>query len=133
MIYGLAKKLTLLRQQHKLSQSEVARRLNISSSAVSAFEAEQISPSLETLVKLANLYHVSTDYLLGVDYPRDKAVLDTSGLNKQQLTVLQNLIDVMKLYGTPHEQGVTIILFSTYQAFYVILPYHQPATLPDMF
>ena len=93
MIYGLAKKLTLLRQQHKLSQSEVARRLNIS---VSAFEAEQISPSLETLVKLANLYHVSTDYLLGVDYPRDKAVLDTSGLNKQQLTVLQNLIDVMK-------------------------------------
>lgn len=96
MIYGLAKKPTLLRQQHKLSQSEVARRLNISSSAVSAFEAEQISPSLETLVKLANLYHVSTDYLLGVDYPRDKAVLDTSGLNKQQLTVLQNLIDVMK-------------------------------------
>ena len=88
--------ITLLRQQHKLSQSEVARRLNISSSAVSAFEAEQISPSLETLVKLANLYHVSTDYLLGVDYPRDKAVLDTSGLNKQQLTVLQNLIDVMK-------------------------------------
>jgi transcriptional regulator with XRE-family HTH domain len=96
MIQGLSKKLTLLRQQHKLSQSEVARRLNISSSAVSAFEAEQISPSLETLVKLANLYHVSTDYLLGVDYPRDKAVLDTSGLNKQQLTVLQNLIDVMK-------------------------------------
>ena len=96
MIQGLYKKLTLLRQQHKLSQSEVARRLNISSSAVSAFEAEQISPSLETLVKLANLYHVSTDYLLGVDYPRDKAVLDTSGLNKQQLTVLQNLIDVMK-------------------------------------
>lgn len=93
MIQGLSKKLTLLRQQHKLSQSEVARRLNIS---VSAFEAEQISPSLETLVKLANLYHVSTDYLLGVDYPRDKAVLDTSGLNKQQLTVLQNLIDVMK-------------------------------------
>ena len=96
MIQGLSKILTLLRQQHKLSQSEVARRLNISSSAVSAFEAEQISPSLETLVKLANLYHVSTDYLLGVDYPRDKAVLDTSGLNKQQLTVLQNLIDVMK-------------------------------------
>ena len=96
MIQGLSKKLTLLRQQNKLSQSEVARRLNISSSAVSAFEAEQISPSLETLVKLANLYHVSTDYLLGVDYPRDKAVLDTSGLNKQQLTVLQNLIDVMK-------------------------------------
>lgn len=96
MIYGLSKKLTLLRQQNKLSQSEVARRIGISSSAVSAYEAGQISPSLETLVKLANLFHVSTDYLLGVDYPRDKAVLDTSGLNKQQLTVLQDLIDIMK-------------------------------------
>ena len=96
MIYGLSKKLTLLRQQNKLSQSEVARRIGISSSAVSAYDADQISPSLETLVKLANLFHVSTDYLLGVDYPRDKAVLDTSGLNKQQLTVLQDLINIMK-------------------------------------
>ena len=66
MIQGLSKKLTLLRQQNKLSQSEVARRIGISSSAVSAYEADQISPSLETLVKLANLFHVSTDYLLGV-------------------------------------------------------------------
>ena len=96
MIYGLSKKLILLRQQHKLSQSEVARRINISSSAVSAYEADVMSPSLETLVKLAELFHVSTDYLLDVGYPRDKAVLDTSGLNKEQLTVLQNLIDIMR-------------------------------------
>lgn len=96
MVQGLSKKLTLLRQQNKLSQSEVARRIGVSSSAVSAYEADETSPTLENLIKLANLYSVSTDYLLGVSYPRDKAVLDTSGLNKQQLTVLQNLIDIMK-------------------------------------
>ena len=96
MIYGLAKKLTLLRQQHKMSQSEVARRINVSSSIVSAYEADEKTPSLETFVKLAELFHVSTDYLLGVEYPRDKAVLDTSDLNKQQLVALQNLIDTMK-------------------------------------
>ena len=96
MIQGLSKKLTLLRQQNKMSQSEVARKIGVSSSAVSAYEADEISPSLDTLVKIADLFHVSTDYLLGVSYPRDKAVLDTSGLNKQQLTVLQNLIDIMK-------------------------------------
>ena len=39
MIYGLSK-ITLLRQQHKLSQSEVARRIAVSSSAVSAYEAD---------------------------------------------------------------------------------------------
>lgn len=96
MIYGLSKKITLLRQQNELSQSEVARRIGISSSAVSAYEADEISPSLETLVKLAQLFHVSTDYLLDVDYPRDKAILDTSGLNKQQLLALQSLIDTMR-------------------------------------
>ena len=96
MIYGLSKKLTLLRQQQNLSQSEVARRISVSSSAISAYEADKISPSLEILVKLAKLYHVSTDYLLGIDYPRDKAVLDTSNLSKEQLTVLQNLIDIMR-------------------------------------
>lgn len=96
MVYGLSKKLKLLRQQNKLSQSEVARRIDVSSSAVSAYEAEEISPSLETFVKLADLFKVSADYLLDISYPRDKAVLDTSGLNKQQLTVLQNLIDIMK-------------------------------------
>ena len=96
MIYGLSKKLKLLRQQHKMSQSEVARRIGVSSSAVSAYEADETSPTLENLVKLANLFHVSTDYLLGVEYPRDKAILDTSGLNKEQLSVLQTLIDIMK-------------------------------------
>ncbi|NDO52243.1 helix-turn-helix transcriptional regulator [Lachnospiraceae bacterium MD335] len=86
----------LPKKRYFFPKTQTILHYRISSSAVSAYEADQISPSLETLVKLANLFHVSTDYLLGVDYPRDKAVLDTSGLNKQQLTVLQNLIDIMK-------------------------------------
>ena len=96
MIYGLSKKLKLLRQNKKMSQSEVARSINVSHSAVSAYEADEISPSLETFVKLIELYNTSADYLLGVNYPRDTAILDTSGLNKQQLIALQNLIDTMK-------------------------------------
>ena len=96
MIYGLSKKLRLLRQNKKMSQSEVARSINVSSSAVSAYEADEILPSLETFMKLVELYNTSADYLLGLNYPRDKAILDTSGLNKQQLIALQNLIDTMK-------------------------------------
>ena len=96
MIFGLSKKLILLRQQNKLSQSEVARRINVSHSAVSAYESDEILPSLETFMKLVELYNTSADYLLDLNYPRDKAVLDTSGLNKQQLIALQNLIDTMK-------------------------------------
>ncbi len=96
MIYGFSNKLILLRQQNKLSQSEVARRIGVSHSAVSAYEADEILPSLETFMKLVELYNTSADYLLDLNYPRDKAILDTSGLNKQQLIALQNLIDTMK-------------------------------------
>lgn len=96
MVYGLSDKLKLLRIQHNLSQSEVAKRLDMSPSIISAYESGERTPSLEILIALANLYHASTDYLLGVNYPRDTVVLDTSNLNKQQLTALQNLIDTMR-------------------------------------
>ena len=96
MIYGFSKKLILLRQNKKMSQSEVARRINVSHSAVSAYESDEILPSLETFMKLVELYNTSADYLLSLNYPRDTAILDTSGLNKQQLVALQNLIDTMK-------------------------------------
>jgi len=96
IIYGLAKKLRLLREQHGLTQSEVARRINVSSSAVSSYEAETSTPSLKTLIRLANLYCASTDYLLGINHPMDKAILDTTDLNQQQLVSLQKLIDTMR-------------------------------------
>ena len=96
MIYGLAEKLALSRKNIKLSQSQVARQIDVSASAVSAYELGEVTPSLETLIKLANLYHVSTDYLLGISYPRDSVALDTSRLTKQQLVALQNLIDTMR-------------------------------------
>ncbi len=96
MIHGLAEKLTLSRKNSKLSQAQAARLIGVSSSAISAYEQNESTPSLEMLMKLAGLYHVSADYLLGISYPREGAALDTAGLTKQQLLALQNLIDSMR-------------------------------------
>ncbi|MCM1223593.1 MAG: helix-turn-helix domain-containing protein [Lachnospiraceae bacterium] len=96
MVYGLAEKLTLARKKLKMSQAQVAKRVGVSASAVSSYESGDKSPSIEVLIKLADLYKISADYLLGISYPREQAILDTSGLNKQQLNVLQSLIDIMK-------------------------------------
>ncbi len=95
MIYGLTEKLILSRKNNKLSQAQVARHIGVSPSAISAYEQGESTPSVEILVRLAELYHVSTDYLLGVSYPRESVILNTSNLNKQQLLALQNLIDTM--------------------------------------
>ena len=96
MIYGLAEKLALSRKKNKLSQAQVAKYIGVSPSAVSAYELGEVTPSLEILMKLANLYRVPADYLLGISYPRESVALDTSKLTKQQLVALQNLIDTMR-------------------------------------
>lgn len=57
------------REKAGLTAAEVARRIGVSQPAVSQWDAGTKVPSVETLCKLADLYCVSTDYLLGRDEP----------------------------------------------------------------
>ena len=65
MINGLGDKLQKLRTQFNMSQKEVAVAINTSPSIISNYESGERTPSVENLMALANLYHCSTDYLLG--------------------------------------------------------------------
>ena len=96
MISGLPDKLKLLRTQRNLTMSHVAKCIEATPSIVSAYESGERTPSVDKLIMLANLYSVSADYLLGLNYPRDSVILDTANLTKEQLTALQNLINTMR-------------------------------------
>ena len=66
-----------LRTAHNLNQVQLAGKLNISKQTVSNWENNNILPSIEMLVKIAQFFMVSTDYLLGLTnvrepYPRAK-------------------------------------------------------------
>lgn len=64
------KRLTALRNQHKLTQKELAEKLNIGRSALSLYEIGQREPDLQLLCQMADFFQVSTDYLLGrTDHP----------------------------------------------------------------
>lgn len=65
----LAQRLTAARQaiHPKITQRDVAARLNRSPSAVNLWEKGKTQPSSDDLVKLSNWYGVSTDWLLGAD------------------------------------------------------------------
>ena len=54
------------RTNAKLSQKNVAEYLNKSQATVAAWETGRSQPDASTIVELAKLFHVSTDYLLGV-------------------------------------------------------------------
>lgn len=73
---NINEKLKLLRQSKNLTQNEAANLLNISLSSYQKYERDKnnITPSLEALVKLADFYHVTTDYLLGRETNESKNI-----------------------------------------------------------
>ena len=61
----MARKFKEARQMHKLTIAEAAERLGVSSAALSTWESGKKSPTLDNLIGMAELYGVTTDYLLG--------------------------------------------------------------------
>lgn len=61
---GLGDRLAELRKDHGYTQDYIAEYLNIVRSSVSAYELGVNDPPLSSLIKLADLYNVSLDYLL---------------------------------------------------------------------
>ena len=55
-----------LRVDSDMSQKDLADMLNLKSSAISKYEKGIAQPSMTTLIKLADIFHVSVDYLLGL-------------------------------------------------------------------
>ncbi len=75
----LNQKIRELRQARNMSQVELAKRLGVTKQSVSNWENDNIQPSIEMLAKLARIFSVSTDYLLGMD--RGECI-DVEGLPK---------------------------------------------------
>ncbi len=63
----LGQRINELRLAFGWNQVQLAEKLNISKQTVSNWENDNIQPSIEMLVRIAKLFHVSTDYLLGLD------------------------------------------------------------------
>ncbi len=82
--------------QFNMSQKEVAGIINTSPSIISNYESGERTPSVENLMALANLYHCSTDYLLGFQTNENDNTLDVSMLSGEQKALLQKLLATMK-------------------------------------
>ncbi len=89
----LNKRIHDLRVAQGYSQVALAKRLGVSKQAVSNWENDNIQPSIEMLIRLADLFSVSTDYLLG----REAALrVDLSDLDEKAAGHLLLLIDDLR-------------------------------------
>lgn len=82
-----------LRLDSKMTQPELAKRLNVTRSAVATYENNSRQPSFHVLAKLADIFHVSTDYLI---LGNDNDLLDVSGLSGEQRMIIINLVRTFK-------------------------------------
>lgn len=62
---SFGKKVAVLRKEKKLSQTELAKKLNTSVSVISRYERDEMTPSIETARRLAALLDTTVGYLLG--------------------------------------------------------------------
>lgn len=65
-----------LRQEQDITQEQLAESLGITSRAVSQWECDRTAPDILQLPGLANVFNVTTDFLLGVDITRRKEEIE---------------------------------------------------------
>lgn len=86
-------KIKELRTAHGLTQVEFAKKLSVSKQAVSNWENNNIQPSIDMLIKIADYFDVTTDYLLGRNNDNS---LNTNGLSLETVAHLRMLISDIK-------------------------------------
>lgn len=62
----IGERLAEIRKDYGDKQTDLAHRLNVTVSTIRSWEQEKSSPSHDMLVQICHLYHVSSDYLLGL-------------------------------------------------------------------
>ncbi len=82
-----------LRTARGLTQKEFGERVGLSKAVVSKYENAMGYPSLDTLIKIAAYFGVTTDYILGAT---SKKTLDVSGLTEGQMEALSEIITQFK-------------------------------------
>lgn len=85
--------LKTLRLQNNLTQAQLAQKLGVTKSVVSAYENGLRMPSYDILISISKVFKVTTDYLLGLEHKQE---VDLSGLTDAEVSALQNLIKAMK-------------------------------------
>ncbi|MEF9839433.1 MAG: helix-turn-helix domain-containing protein [Lachnospiraceae bacterium] len=71
-------RLRSLREKHNLKQFEIANILSLSTPAYGYYEQGKREPTFDTLIKIAEFFDVSTDYLLGLSTSTAHSVSSTN-------------------------------------------------------
>ena len=88
-----ANRIKELRKNLGVTQAELARQLGISRAAVNAWEMGIAMPATQYVVALAELFHVSSDYILGMNA---RGTMDVSDLRDSDIAMLHSIAEYLR-------------------------------------
>lgn len=88
-----ADRIKALRELRGWTQAELARRMNMTRNGINSWEQGLSMPSPQSLVDLARLFSVSTDYLLGVEKHN---TVNVTGLDEKDVALIAQLAERLR-------------------------------------
>lgn len=108
-------RLRQLRKEKNLTQKQLAAQIRVQNSIISFYENGDRLPSPETIKKLAAVFHVSTDYLMGIE---KKESIDVTGLDEDDKNLVRMLVDKLReknaKKGVPAITGCNSLFFAIF-------------------
>ncbi len=86
----LGSRIKQLRQKEKYTQAELAIKVGVTKSTIAAYENDTRTPSYEVLIKLAESFKVSLDYL--VLNREDNQAISVSELSPSQINAVKHIV-----------------------------------------
>lgn len=93
MVLNIADRIRYLRDKAGMTQTDLAKRLGISRSAVNSWEMSLSSPSISNIMEMMQIFNVNADYLLSYT---NRMMVDISELDSEEQEVVLRLIDCLK-------------------------------------
>lgn len=95
--------LRALRQAAGLTQQQLADKLGVTKSTVSYYELAVRFPSTDVIVSLAEVFHVTTDHLLGLESKAQ--TIDVTDLSEEDIEFLQNAVELLRRKNNERERS----------------------------
>jgi len=83
----IGKRIKQLRQEHGLTQQEFASLFNLNDSTISLYENDRRMPEYSIIIKIADHFNVTADWLLGRVSDKDLVKLEEDYIPKELLNV----------------------------------------------
>ena len=85
----MANRIKQLREEQNMTQVRLSIELEVSQETISAYESGKHYPSVASLLRLSEIFHVSCDYILGLSDYRNYPSLDLNNITYSETNLLE--------------------------------------------